>query len=347
MKTFDLKKYDYHLPASLLSATPANPRDSAKLFVYDTKKDKVTIDTFRHLPKYLPKKTLLVFNNTKVVPARLVLRKETGGKVEVLLLLNEYRKNDKFIKGLADRKVSVGQKLFFDKSNLLTVISQKEKIFLFRPNFSRKKLDQLLAQFGHTPIPKYLKNTKLNESALRKRYQSVLAEKPASVAAPTASLHFTPKLLSQIKKTVAQTASVTLHVGLGTFAPIDSTNLKNRKLHEEYYEMSKNNLNKLKRARVLDQTIIAVGTTAVRALESIAAKKRLVGRTELFIFPPYRFKFTQGLITNFHLPKSSLMCLVDAFLREKHARRNITDLYRLAIKKRFRFYSFGDAMLII
>lgn len=348
-----LDHYDYHLPDELIAKHPASPRDSARLFVYNTKTDKISFDVFRHLNQHLPHPSLLVFNDTKVVPARLWLRKETGGKIEVLLMMNEYRSGDTTIRGITDRKILPGVKLYFARGAYLEAIKQEEQFFFFQPSVSMSAFWTLLEQEGKTPIPPYIKQSKLSEHILRKKYQSVLAKHPASIAAPTASLHFTDRLLKKIEQHDIKHANVTLHVGAGTFAPIDGSHIREKKLFTEYYNITRKSANAINGAKASGVPIIPVGTTAMRTLESSAAhtKEHCVEEEELptniFIYPPYEFLIADGLITNFHVPRSSLILLVDALLIHKNARRNILELYDIAIKERFRFYSFGDGMLII
>jgi len=345
-----IEDYDYDLPEKMIAQQPASPRDSAKLMVYDTRSDKIYFDTFLHLEKYLPEKSVLVFNNTKVVPARIKLTKETGGVVELLLLLNERKPGESRIKGLSDRKITIGQKLFFDHKNFLTVSDQDEKIFYFEPSMGDTALYKLLDVHGHMPIPKYIRENKMSESELREKYQPVFAKTPASVAAPTASLHFTDRLLKKLKTRGIAEVFVTLHVGMGTFAPIDETNFETKKLFFERREVPIATAQAINKFKTEQRPIIAVGTTAMRTLESSAGAKGLLpssGETDLFIFPPYDFKVADGIITNFHLPKSSLMMLVDALLCAKGAKKRILELYKLAKGRGFKFYSFGDGMLII
>lgn len=346
-----LKRYSYHLPPRLLAKQPVTPRHNSKLLIYRTSDDKVIFDQFINLAKYLPPTSFLVMNNTKVLPARVKLTKPSSGQVTVLLLLNEWRTGDKLIKGLVDRKVIVGQKLFIAPQYWLTVVRQQANIFWFKPNIKIPTLVSLLPRYGVTPIPPYLKKTKLSEQALRQKYQSMFASQPASVAAPTASLHFTKPVFKRLAKQKIPRLFITLHVGLGTFALIDANNFKHKKLFKEYFTVDQLAVKKINCLKKNGQQLIAVGTTATRALESAAIFNHQIRAahkaTDLFIFPPYKFKIVDGLITNFHLPQSSLMLLVDAFLKHKKAPRSILDLYQLAIRKKFRFYSFGDAMLII
>jgi S-adenosylmethionine:tRNA ribosyltransferase-isomerase len=351
-----LDKYDYHLPPELIAHSPTSPRDAARLFVYDTKAGEIAFDTFANISRYLPKPSLLVFNDTKVVPARLWLRKESGGKIQVLLSMNEFRRGDALIKGIVDRKILLGAKLYFHTNDYLLVERQEEQFFFFRPHITNGTIWSLLDSEGVTPIPPYIKvdknNETLDEVTLRTEYQSVLARFPASVAAPTASLHFTDALLTKLGAENMSHTEVTLHVGAGTFAPIDETNFQNKKLFTELYDVSGVSAHTIADAKEKNIPVIPVGTTALRTLESVARNHdgKVVeenGPTDIFIFPPYRFQVTDALITNFHVPRSSLMLLVDAFLEHKQAKRRILDLYDIAIKENFRFYSFGDGMLIL
>src|SRR3989338_3957042 len=350
----DLNDYIYSLPADLIAQAPASPRDAARLFFYDTKTDEIAFDTFKNLDRYLPKPSLLVFNDTKVIPARLWLKKATGGKIEVLLMMNEWRPGDTFVKGIVDRNVAIGAKLYFKKDAHLEVTRQEGQFFFFKPSIPIKQLWTLLYTEGHTPIPPYIKKSPLSERSLREKYQSVLAKYPASVAAPTASLHFTPRLLKKIEKQGVERAEVTLHVGAGTFAPIDEKNSKEKKLFTEFYEVSRQSAMAINCAKKSGVPVIPVGTTSLRTLESSVRKlsqdQSIVpgsSTTNIFIYPPYEFKITDGLLTNFHVPRSSLMLLVDAFLEHKKARRRVLELYDIALREKFRFYSFGDGMLIL
>jgi S-adenosylmethionine:tRNA ribosyltransferase-isomerase len=372
----NLDDYDYFLPKKNLALSPAVPRDSSRLFVYNTKTNKIVFDYFYNLDKYLPKKSFLVLNDTKVLPARVQmtrLRQGSGGqgKVIALFLINESTRGNK-IRTMVDRKVNIGEFLYFDTStslsiNYLRVIGQKEHIFELEFNFSREKLFQLLEKYGTMPIPLYLKKTPLKRDELLEKYQTIFAKKKGSSAAPTASLHFTQRVFDRLVKKGIEKYFVTLHVGLGTFAPITDENFKKKKLHQEFYEVDKDTLQLIEVNKSKRKKLVAVGTTVVRTLESAANNfitreshrfavpskvknfhsPSIIGKTDLFIFPPYDFKMADCLITNFHLPKSSLMMLVEAFLQFKGAKRHLVDLYNIAIRNNLRFYSFGDVMLII
>ena len=347
-----LDKYGYFLPEKNLALTPADPRDSSRLFVYDTKKDLTIFDHFYNLDKYLSKNSFMVLNNTKVLPARVTMKKSTGGKVIMLFLVNELT-DSRVTKAMADRKINVGEKLYFDDNNFVEIINQKEHIFDLKLDFSREKLFNLLKKYGTMPIPLYLKKSPLKRNELLKKYQTIFAKKQGSSAAPTASLHFTDRVFDRLDKKGIEKYFITLHVGLGTFAPITKENIKEKKLHEEYFEVDSNILQSINRLKQQGKKLVAAGTTTVRTLESISRSKiynpksNIYNKTDLFIFPPYNFKTVDVLITNFHLPKSSLMMLVEAFLQFKNSKRNLVELYQIAIKNKFRFYSFGDAMVIL
>lgn len=343
--------YDYALPEELIAREPTSRREAARLLVYDTGRDEVTFDTFANIGKYLPPQALLVLNDTKVVPARATMKKETGGKVEVLFLVNEWGGSGP-IPVLLDRKVAIGAKLFFPAEQFVTVVRQAEQIFYVEPGFPASEIWAVLERYGVMPIPPYIKGTPLPEAELRQRYQTVFAQKPASVAAPTASLHFTEELLRELEAMDMRRAFVTLHVGLGTFAPLSPENMMAGKLHAEWLHIAPETAQSIVQHKQAGKPIVAVGTTVVRALESQAAqillgKDELIASvTDIFIRPPFQFQVVDALITNFHLPRSSLMMLVQALLLAKGAKRHLVDIYALAIENRFRFYSFGDAMLI-
>lgn len=359
-----LDDYDYELPDGFIAKDPAHPRESARLFVYDTKTDEIFFDTFANIREYLPENSMLVFNNTRVIPARLWLSKPTGGKIQVLLSMNEFRPGDALVKGVVDRKLEVGTRLSFKSGAYLECVKQEEQYFFFRPSVSVDELWALLDEEGVTPIPPYIKGSSLDEKQLRNEYQTVFAKAldgaGASVAAPTASLHFSTELLEKLSREGVQRSEVTLHVGSGTFAPIGEKNFENKKLFTEYWSIDSDNAARINVAKNEGVAIIPVGTTALRTIESAARiahtsedgtpKYAVLSKsgepTDIFIFPPYQFKMADAMITNFHVPKSSLMLLVDAMLKSKGAKRDLKQLYDVAKQEEFRFYSFGDGMLI-
>lgn len=343
----DKKEYAYDLPEELIAREPAVPRDASRLLVYDTQRDTVTFGHFDEIHRFLPPDTFLVLNETKVLPSRIVLRKITGGRVKALFLVNERAEKEHTIRLFIDRKVGVGDKLFFNDTESVTVTGQDEHLFTAAIPFSRSRLYELLKEQGTMPIPLYIKNTPLNERELRDKYQTVFARRDGSSAAPTASLHFTDEVFAALRERSIETFFVTLHVGMGTFAPVTEKELTEKKLHKEWYEIPEATLRKVRNYKDEGRSLTAAGTTVVRTLESYAATGNNVGETDLFIYPPFTFRMIDHLITNFHLPESSLMMLVEAFLQFKGAKRRLIDLYRIATGERFRFYSFGDAMLIL
>lgn len=345
----DLEKYDYRLPENLIRKQGVEPRDSAKLFIYDTKTDTVSHSTFRHLAEFLPERSVMVLNHTKVVPARLFLKKETGGKIEVFVLANEMNDRQNEIPVLVDRKCEVGWKLYFPNQEYFEVVRQEENKF-FVVLRSEKKLEEMLSLYGETPIPHYLENERKDEKSLRERYQTIFANSGASVAAPTASLHFTEDVFGDLKKKKIERVELILNVGMGTFAPLKDEHFQSGKLHSETVFISNTVAEKINKAKKDGEKVIAVGTTVLRTLESAMGEGKVMpieGSTDIFIYPPYHFQAADILITNFHLPKTSLMLLVDAFLEHKGAKRRIMDLYDIAIQEGYAFYSFGDSMLIL
>lgn len=339
--------YAYNLPVGLIAKEPKEPRDESRLFVYDTQTDGIVFDNFYNLDKYLPPLSFLVLNETKVLPSRITMRKKTGGKVKVLFLVNEHTGSINTLRVFVDRKVNPGDELFFSTGESVRIIEQKEHLFKVSHAFTRARLFDLLKEGGTMPIPLYIKNTPLREDQLRVKYQTVFARKDGSSAAPTASLHFTREILTKLNDRDIDTLFLTLHVGMGTFAPVEEAQITQKKLHEEWYEMNPGMLQKINARKRENHALVAVGTTVVRTLESVALSGETSGNTDIFIYPPFEFAMTDHLITNFHLPSSSLMMLVEAFLQHKKAKRNLLQLYKIAIHKKFRFYSFGDAMLIL
>ncbi|MBI4457914.1 tRNA preQ1(34) S-adenosylmethionine ribosyltransferase-isomerase QueA [Candidatus Uhrbacteria bacterium] len=337
-----LERYDYAFPKALIAQTPAHPRDSARILVYDRATGRVVEDIFANLAKHLPPKSLLVFNDTKVVPARITVRKATGGAVRLLFL---GIKNGK-IEALADRQLETGAVLTVDKLNNFIVQNKKSGIYGLKPSFPAAKIYDLLERYGVAPLPPYIKKATLAPEALKREYQSVFARTRGSVAAPTASLHFTPRLLAKLEKAGHEIRFVTLHVNLGTFAPLSAGQIEKNRLHSERYTVGAKTAAAINAAKATDRPIIAVGTTVARTLESaIDAHGRLKAKTaatEIFIREGYRFKIVDGMITNFHVPRSSLLMLVSALA----GRETLQKLYRRAIRKRFRLFSFGDGMFI-
>lgn len=334
-------EYWYDLSESQIAQQPANPRDANKLLVYNTQNNDLIIDKFYNLATYLPPSTLLTLNDAKVVPARVTMTKETGGKIVVLFLINEWiSARSGPIPCFLDRKGEVGGRLYFADKSFVTINRQDKELFYLSWDGTPDELLQKFDQYGAMPVPPYIKHSPLSRDELMEKYQTIFARSPGSSAAPTASLHFTDRVFKSLVQAGIKSQYITLHVGLGTFAPLTEENLRTKTLHKEAYEVPSTTR--------LEGDITAVGTTVVRTLESVAISNQLKsGETDLFIAPPFEFKLVNHLITNFHLPGSSLMMLVDAFLEHKKAKRRILELYAFAIKNSFRFYSFGDAMLIL
>lgn len=341
-----LDAYAYEIPTDLIAHTPASPRDSARLFVYNTSTDIITHTTVSALPLYVAKAQMIV-NDTKVLPARLMGTYE-GEPIELLVLVDQGITPDGKVRALVNRRVQVGGTIeVFDM--FFTVCENHEKSMLLQFAGKEELLHALLLAHGETPLPPYIK-TATEENIKRTDYQTIFAESAPSVAAPTASLHFTPNLIASLSEVGVTISPVTLQVGLGTFAPIFAENFANKKLHEEFYVVPDSTATAIKEAKTSGRPLMAVGTTVVRTLESakeaIKGGKGQVGTADLFIYPPYTFTYPDILMTNFHVPRSSLMCLVQAYIEHKGGKRHIVELYEEAIKERYRFYSFGDAMLI-
>lgn len=339
MKTFEeiLSEYDYDFAPGMIAQKPASPRDSAKLLTYEKRTGRVNFDIFANIGKYLPKGAVLVMNDTKVFPARLHVKKKTGGRVEVFYL----GEKDGNISALTNHFLEVGEKVFLTEKIWFECLGKEDKIYTLRPSFPVADLQKVFQKYGETPIPPYIKNSPLSETELRKKYQTVFAKKTGSVAAPTASLHFTKRLLSKLKKQGIDIEFVTLHVNLGTFAPLTEEVIQTGKLHKEWYEISEKTARAIEKAKKEGRPIIAVGTTAVRTLEQSGGKSGS-GETQMFIREGYAFKCVDGMITNFHVPKSSLLMLVAAFI----GRKKLLELYGEAVKRKLRFFSFGDGMLL-
>jgi len=337
-----LSLFDYHLPKKLIAQKPLKSRDQAGLMVLDRKKKTIAHHKFFELPKFLRPGDVLVFNDTKVFAARLIGKRETGGKIEVFLLKPVKGKTWQVLLGGKRRRHGL---VINFKQGLSGKIIEKmpDNTWLVQFNCGSKELLKKVDKIGQAPTPPYIKR----KSNL-KEYQTIYAKHLGSVAAPTAGFHFTKKLMSQIKKQGVQIEFVTLHVGLGTFEPVRSEKIENHKMHAEYAMINKSTATRINKAKKEGHRIIAVGTTTLRALESFSAKNGQLltvncqKSTNIFIYPGYKFKLVDGLITNFHLPKSTLLMLVSALA----GRQFIKKSYKIAIRKKYRFYSFGDGMMI-
>lgn len=338
-----LARYSYSFPAEAIATAPASPRDSARLLTYNRKNTTVGHHVFRDLPELLPKNALLVLNDTKVIPARIICTRVTGGKVELLYI----RTQGERVLFLANKKFHEGEELFVDTAAQFIVRGREGKQWVLEPTFPVVAMVKFLEAHGVTPIPPYIKHTPLGERLLREEYQTVFAREQGSVAAPTASLHFTNQLMGRLTQSGIDIARITLHVGLGTFAPLTKEAVERNALHEEFYSISEDTAREITLARSQNRPIIAVGTTVVRALESACNEQGVVRpglrSTNIFICPEYTFNIINGMITNFHVPASSLLMLVAAFI----GRERVLKLYKDAIEKKYRLFSFGDAMLLL
>jgi S-adenosylmethionine:tRNA ribosyltransferase-isomerase len=338
-----LKRSDFHydLPRELIAQQPLAKRSDSRLLHLPLDGSPLQDRCFRDLPQLLNPGDLLVFNDTRVIPARLFGRKESGGRVEVMLerLVGE----DECVAQLrASKPLRVGGRILLEDGSSLEVLARDDAFFRLRLNGGR--LSETLQVVGHVPLPPYI--TRSDTSEDRDRYQTVYAQRPGAVAAPTAGLHFDDELLAVIAGMGVASTRVTLHVGAGTFQPVRCENIEEHRMHAEYLEVSETACAAVEQARANGGRIIAVGTTAVRALETAAADGELrpfAGDSRLFIYPGYRFRVIDGLVTNFHLPESTLLMLVSALAG------TVATLaaYRHAVERRYRFFSYGDAMLLL
>lgn len=353
-----LEKYNYELPKKLVRKVPLEVRHKSKLLVYDTKSEEIYHDIFLNLDKYLPENSALILNKTKVLPARLRALGRNGGKWEIFLVLNEWS-------GVGDiacfTQTAISKTKNIDNPKILysevtgshgnrveiKIYKGTDGITYFKNEFSTsEELYTFLEQYGETPVPPYLldENITLNEAETRRRYQTVFADSGKSVAAPTASLHFTEEVFKKLENKNILPSYVNLEIGRGTFSNITDKNLSQGKLHKEYYSIPEKTIEILKNENL---TKVAVGTTVVRTIESYGTTGKAAGETDIFINNDFNFKYTDILITNFHQPQTSLMALVDSFLKHKQAKYSITDIYKIAIENNYSFYSFGDSMLIL
>ena len=340
MKTDD---FDYYLPEELIAQHPALKRDESRLLILDKKTGKHKDEIFKNIINYFKEGDVLVLNDTKVIPARLIgVKEETNAVIEVLLLKDL---QDDIWECLVKpaKRVKEGTVISFGDGKLKLVCKEvkEEGIMRFNLLYSGILLE-ILEELGTMPLPPYIHEKLKNQS----RYQTVYAKNVGSAAAPTAGLHFTKELLKKIENKGVEILYITLHVGLGTFRPVKVTDVKNHKMHSEYYSMNSYTAERLNLAKLEKRRVIAVGTTTTRTLETIMMKynkfKDCYGNTDIFIYPGFKFKAIDALITNFHLPKSTLIMLVSAF-SDKDI---ILNAYKYAVESKYRFFSFGDAMMI-
>lgn len=336
LKTSD---FNYDLPEELIAQTPASPRDSARMLVYNKEQDKVEHKIFRDILDYLTPNDVLVINNTRVIPARLFATKVTGAKIEVFLL-KRLNLTDYEVLMKPAKKAKVGTKLIFSDNLTCDVIDNQEEIGgrIIRFSVKNGTLEEELDRIGNIPLPPYI-HEKLEDD---EEYQTVYSKIRGSSAAPTAGLHFTPELLQKIRDKGVQIEEVTLQVGLGTFRPVSEENALDHKMHSEEIVVTDGVAERLNRAKAEGKRIIAVGTTSVRTLESASDRVGHIEpchkETEIFIYPGVQIKFVDALITNFHLPESTLVMLVSAFI----GREKTLEIYKEAVQEKYRFFSFGD-----
>jgi S-adenosylmethionine:tRNA ribosyltransferase-isomerase len=354
-----LSDFNYNLPNELIATHPAEPRDAARLLVLNKKSEKMLDSSFLNLSEILTENDVLVFNDSKVIPAR--LKGESNGRsFEVLLVKNV---SDSLWECWVrpGKKAKVGELFKFSENLFATLIKREEEIFFFEFNLGGSSFFREVEKIGQMPIPPYILKARVestDEVVDQEDYQTIFANQPGSVAAPTAGLHFTDELLFKLREKGVQIEKVTLHVGLGTFQPVNTDEVEDFQIHSEYFEIYPETAQRLTEAKAKGKRDIAVGTTTIRVLESAAVDIKSCGfisgcglnfglmpksgETKIYIYPGYQFKFVDAIITNFHLPKSSLMLLVSAFSDKE----KILKAYEHAVKEKYRFYSYGDGMFI-
>jgi S-adenosylmethionine:tRNA ribosyltransferase-isomerase len=337
-------EFYFDLPEELIAQEPLEDRASSRLMILDRRTGEIKHDIFKNITKYLKEGDCLVLNDTKVIPARLIgQREDSGGKVE-LLLLRRTSMNEWEVLVKPGKRAKVGKRLVFGNGELVAeIIDITEAGGRIARFYYDGVFEEVLDRLGEMPVPPYIKK-KLKD---KNRYQTVYAKYEGSAAAPTAGLHFTEELLDEIRNMGVKTVFITLHVGLGTFRPVKEEIIENHKMHEEFYIVTEEAAKAINEARKNGGRIIAVGTTSTRTLETVADESGYIhpksGWTDIFIYPGYKFKAIDGMITNFHLPESTLIMMVSAFA----GKENIMRAYKVAIENKYRFFSFGDAMLII
>jgi S-adenosylmethionine:tRNA ribosyltransferase-isomerase len=348
---FSLNDYDYDLPEERIAQTPVEGRDQSKLLFMDRTTGEIAHHKFSDIYDLLSPSDVLVINDTEVIPARLLGQKETGGKAEVLILDYPGDKKSRIDNGeyvcrcliKSSKRPKDGTTLIFDQQLKANVVNFKAGVYIVK--FSYKgNFEQIIDRIGHVPLPPYIKRN--DDKNDRTFYQTVYASQKGAVAAPTAGLHFSLSLIKKLKEKGVKIVALTLHVGYGTFLPVRVSDIRDHRIHSEWYSISKETADRINESKKKGHRIVAVGTTAVRTLEYAGRENGIVARGEgscdLFIYPGYKFKTVDAMLTNFHLPKSTLLMLVSAF----STRDNVLNAYKAAIEKQYRFFSYGDAMLI-
>ncbi len=333
-----LSDFDYTLSEELIAQHPLAHREQARMMVLDRARQEITHDYFLNIGKYIPAKSLFIINDSKVVPARLLGRLERTGREVEIFLLNALEGGDRYHALLRPlKKIKYDDKIIFDHVDLCAkLVDHEQKIV----QFNKKNIMAYLKKIGHMPLPPYIRRR--DELSDKKDYQTVYAKHLGSVAAPTAGLHFTKKILNDLQRSGHQFGQITLHVNYGTFRPVEEEDVARHQMHYEDYSIPLSIVNILKKAKDRDQKVIGVGTTSCRVLETYVRTAKTQGSTNLFVYPGFSFKMVDVLLTNFHLPKSTLLMLVCAFASTDLVMR----AYQEAIKEKYRFYSYGDCMLI-
>jgi len=348
---FSLNDYDYDLPEERIAQTPVKGRDQSKLLFMDRTTGEIAHHKFFDIYDFLSPSDVLVINNTEVIPARLLGQKETGGKAEVLILDYPGDKKSRIDNGeyvcrcliKSSKRPKDGTTLIFDQQLKANVVKFKAGVYVVKFSY-QGNFEQIIDRIGHVPLPPYIKRN--DDKNDRTFYQTVYASQKGAVAAPTAGLHFSQSLMKKLKEKGVKIVALTLHVGYGTFLPVRVSDIRDHRIHSEWYSISKETADMINESKRKGHRIVAVGTTAVRTLEYTGKEDGIVaqgeGRCNLFIYPGYKFKTVDAMLTNFHLPKSTLLMLVSAF----STRDNLLNAYKAAIEKQYRFFSYGDAMLI-
>ena len=343
-----LSSYDYKLPQSLIAQHPAPKRDQSRMLFLERKSGKISNRNFTEIVSLLPESSCLVINNTKVLPARIPGKRQSGGKIEALLIEENNNGDWSAIVRKAGR-IKQGERLEFCDGKLLAKAKERLEEGEWLLEFEEtERLKERLEDVGLPPLPPYIERrnaSDLQNTKDRERYQTCFATEPGAIAAPTAGLHFTPEILTEIENRGIDILEVTLHVGLGTFSSIDQEDIRKHKMHAEFFSVSSQTLRQLQVYQNNNKQMINVGTTSVRVLETLARQnfQESSGWTDIFIYPPCKFKMTDGLLTNFHLPKSTLLLLVSAFC----GREFLLSSYQHAVAEKYRFFSYGDCMLIL
>ncbi len=336
--------FDYHLPEELIAQEPMNPRDESRLMIVDRNSDEIEERVFKEIIDFFESGDTIVLNNTKVIPARLYgFKEETGGKVE-FLLLTEVGLDTWEVLVRPGKKVKIGTRVVFGDRDLIAEVKERTE---FGGRVVKFEYDgvfaEILDKLGEMPLPPYI----TKELEEREQYQTVFAKKRGAAAAPTAGLHFTEEVLSKLEEKGVNIVYITLHVGLGTFRPVRAEKVEEHDMHAEYYEVSQETAEIINKTKEEGKRVFAVGTTVTRTLETVGNEGGYVkadkGWTDIFIYPGYEYRVVDALLTNFHLPKSTLIMLVSAFCGQDL----VMEAYQKAVEDEYRFYSFGDAMLII